>query len=147
MIKQIKFCNRKDTILEMQPFIPSTIVISMKDMKGCKDMHIISWLITKKREPVKPISKWNDEGLVMQTDAKYLIELLRKLHKNQNIICCNLRSFTNLYLTNLKINRLKILHFLQETETIEHLSVDLPYVKENVTNTIYIRLKICWFLV
>ena len=82
MLKRIKLCNIKYTSLAVQLFIPSTIAIFMKNMKGCNDMY--NRIISKKREPVKSISKWKDAVLilVMQTGAKYL-RFHTKVQKNQ----------------------------------------------------------------
>ena len=52
----------------MQPFIPNTIAFFKKNIKGCKDMYNI--IIGKKREPVKSISKWKDEGF-NNSDAEW----------------------------------------------------------------------------
>ena len=64
----------------MQPFITNTIAFSKKNIKGCKDMYNI--LISKKRKPVKSISKWKDEGFnISDADWCKIFELPYKTTK------------------------------------------------------------------
>ena len=64
----------------MRPFIPSTIEGFLKNIKGCKDMYNI--LISKKRGPVKSISKWKDDGFnICDADRCKIFELPYKTTK------------------------------------------------------------------
>ena len=84
VLKRIELCDIKNTKLAMQPFIPSTIAVFLKNIKGCKDMYNI--LISKKKEPVKSISKWKDEGFnISDADWCKIFELPYKTSKESKI--------------------------------------------------------------
>ena len=54
----------------MQPFIPSTIAFILKEYIFFKDCNMYNILISRKREPVKSISKWKDESFNI-SDAEW----------------------------------------------------------------------------
>ena len=88
-----------------------------------------------KKELVKSISKWKDEGFdISDADWCKIFELPYKTKKNQNITGCNLRSSTGCYpqisekLKLIDSNLCTVCKLV--AETIEHLFVDCPYVKE-----------------
>ena len=119
----------------MQPFITNTIAFSKKNIKGCKDMYNI--LISKKRKPVKSISKWKDEGFnISDADWCKIFELPYKTTKESTYQSLQFKILhwlisTNIYLTKLKLTDFSLCTFCKlEVETIEHLFVDCPFVKE-----------------
>ena len=135
VLKRIELCDIKNTKLAMQPFIPSTIAVFLKNIKGCKDMYNI--LISKKKEPVKSISKWKDEGFnISDADWCKIFELPYKTTKESKFHWLQFKILhrlipTNKYLKKLKLTDSNLCTFCKlEAETIEHLFVDCPYVKE-----------------
>ena len=92
-------------------------------------------IISKNRESVKSIFKWKDKGFNI-SDADYckIFELPYKTTKESKYHWLQFKILQRLILTNIYLTKLtesKLCTFCKlEAETIEHLFVDCPYVKE-----------------
>lgn len=60
MLARIGPYNIKEARIKIQAHIPNTIAIFKKANKGCRDMYNI--LISKRKETIKAVYKWHEEG-------------------------------------------------------------------------------------